>query len=196
MGPKDSSVYTILLSEHGNTPQVLEWGVEKMVKNANYAVTDRDESRDVINLAHCIKNSSNNSFHLGLANWYMGNRHEAEYFFREDRDKKTTDSFSYILLDGVVAYCQKEPEKASASFKKVSKEMGSLVEIIMSTEDSLVMKKMENRLFLLLFDKVKQKPVASTKKIRRIGRLEISFQLFLSIIWAQIIAIPMVIFRK
>lgn len=192
VGAKDSTSYTLMLFTHKNPEKIAEWGVEKMLTN---------DSNDRLSLAYYIKSNATDPISRGLADFCLENQYEAANFFTKARDEDSVDVSKNVLLSGMINYCLKEYTKSATFFIEADREAWSLVNAITATTDPATKKQMEKRLFLQLFNKLKKQPsdistISTTGSRDVVGRLEISILLFVSLVWGQIITIPMIIFRN
>lgn len=171
LGPLDSFIYDLAKLGLKNTEQVVEWGCHHML------VVNDDKER--LNLAHRIRLHATKPIQRGLAELCLQNRHEAATFFA----LSDADAF----LKEIIRYCDSGYD--SLLFKNVDKEMFYYVNLIEVTPCIDTKQQFEKRMFKLLSERYLEASSLSHLVIK------IKCLIFISLIWGQIITIPMIMFR-
>lgn len=179
---KESSIYNLARCGFKNVEQIDEYGVNRML-----VISDDKECLDMAyHIKQHIEQHAENPFQRGLVELCLKNHHEAAAFFKKAQDK---DNSSF--LKGVIKYCDGEYKEAALIFFEKDKEASALIDLLIATRDDETKKRAEKQFFKILAERY-----TSTSAVSANMDWNIRYIMFLSVIWGQIITIPMIVFRR
>lgn len=172
---RDFVIYDLAMSM--NLEQAEEWALHRILTSS-----ENSEQSEQQELADSFKKYSGNPIFVGLTELCLGRTREAALSFKKNQDD--------IFLEGVIKYCDGEYMDASMFFEKHDKEMSSLVNLLATTRDDEVKKAVKK----FVLKRLSERYVVNTPSMYM--NWNIRYPMFISIMWGQIIAIPMIVFRR